>query len=564
MNQFPDQFDKASDLNLWLPKQDQGTFGYSDGSVQEKYLEDCMREAHDRSSLGTMLGKYVRDWSSEYHLSPKRGSLLRPLVLDGFESVLELGAGCGAITRYLGETLPRVVAVEGSDQRAKIDALRCRDLKHVQVVCSNFQDIGFDENFDIVTLIGVLEYSGKYIDSESPYDVALELAKQWMSDDGVLIIAIENKLGLKYFSGCSEDHTGIPFDGIQGYPSGQPVRTFGRRELTRLLNRNGFDHVKFMYPFPDYKMPDMIVLDDEDYLSREEPYLYQWVGNDEFRDYSTNARIRVFEESMTAKQLESNGLLLDMSNSFLVVAGRDESRVQGTVPPNVVVRKYNTNRRKKFMTCVSLVKDDADVRTVTREPLDPANKEGRGSTLKKTLSHTSRSETEFYVGKTLMEQFLYAVKMRAVDRRAAIAMPLRKWQFFLTHESERIADGSNLPGDYVDCILWNLIESADGLLVYIDREWNYLESLAVRFIMYRGMMHLYDKIIPMIHTDLKEFLVDPRKETFVKFGFELIGLKIEDDEMDRYLTLEKGFKSRALPYTPSQTLMSSGNAVPSR
>ena len=44
-------------------------------------------------------------------------------------------------------------------------------------------------------------------------------------------IAIENKFGIKYWAGATEDHTGRIFDGIQGYGGVERVRTFSRYAL---------------------------------------------------------------------------------------------------------------------------------------------------------------------------------------------------------------------------------------------------------------------------------------------------------------------------------------------
>ena len=59
---------------------------------------------------------------------------MRPLELHSGDKVLELGCGCGAITRFLGEIGANVVAVEGSLARARVAAERCRELTNVRVV----------------------------------------------------------------------------------------------------------------------------------------------------------------------------------------------------------------------------------------------------------------------------------------------------------------------------------------------------------------------------------------------------------------------------------------------
>lgn len=80
---------------------------------------------------------------------------------------MELGCGLGAITRFLGESDAEIVhSIEGSLNRAKVAALRCKDLENVEVICDQFQSLKTSEGYyDVVTLIGVLEYAHLFDDS---------------------------------------------------------------------------------------------------------------------------------------------------------------------------------------------------------------------------------------------------------------------------------------------------------------------------------------------------------------------------------------------------------------
>ncbi len=65
---------------------------------------------------------------------------------------------------------------------------------------------------------------------------------------GKILIAIENRLGLKYFAGCREDHVGREFAGIEGYPGIDFVETFSKPELEQMLQKTVFRSLSFIIP----------------------------------------------------------------------------------------------------------------------------------------------------------------------------------------------------------------------------------------------------------------------------------------------------------------------------
>src|ERR1035438_223740 len=111
-----------------------GEFSYSDGVEVEERLLSIVANAKDRGTFSQELAESICDWPGEYHFSRFRHCLVRPLDLHAGDKVLELGCGCGAITRFLGEIGANVVAVEGSLARAHVAAERCRELSNVRVV----------------------------------------------------------------------------------------------------------------------------------------------------------------------------------------------------------------------------------------------------------------------------------------------------------------------------------------------------------------------------------------------------------------------------------------------
>ena len=109
---------------------------YSDGDEVENRLLTVLKRASDLSIYSPEPAQECIDWPSTYHFSSTRSNLVRPFAHALRGDVIELGAGCGAITRFLGETARSVLAVEGSMRRCEINAERVRDLKNVKVVAS--------------------------------------------------------------------------------------------------------------------------------------------------------------------------------------------------------------------------------------------------------------------------------------------------------------------------------------------------------------------------------------------------------------------------------------------
>ena len=140
-----------------------------------------------------------------------------------------------------------------------------QDASNLEIMVGNFNVVAekMEERFDYVTLIGVLEYAKSYIGKDNPYPEYLEKINRLLKPGGKkFLIAIENRLGLKYFAGCREDHVGREFVGIEGYPGIDFVETFSKPELEQMLQENGFSKFKFYYPYPDYKFPAVIYSDE--------------------------------------------------------------------------------------------------------------------------------------------------------------------------------------------------------------------------------------------------------------------------------------------------------------
>jgi SAM-dependent methyltransferase len=454
---------------------------YSDGLTQETLLRKAVEECQDVSASSVELAGRIIDWPTEYHFSRTRHNLIRFIKFTREDRVLELGAGCGAMTRYLGEQAGHVIAVEGSRRRAEIAAARCRDQDNVSICCDSISQLKLDGRFDYVTLIGVLEYSPCFIDAAEPALACLQSAASHLTDQGTLVLAIENQFGLKYFSGCSEDHLGIPYFGIQGlYGKKTPV-TFGRLELKNLLNRAGFESVEFYYPFPDYKLPSLLF--SEDAFTCEQLNLGDLLIRHESRDYS-GGTVRAFNESLAWHSIARNGLAQDLANSFLVLASpRQRKSPRG---PSWFARSYSDNRRRCFSTETIIHPTDADGIKVEKRRMYPESLLPADSAL--GVFWRGEDSTHFIQGQLLDSDLR---RQLALGGTVETLMPsFSAWNNELLKISVRGTNGERLiPAFGIDLIPRNFIVGAQGSLSFFDTEWQFASSIPHCLILIRGIAY---------------------------------------------------------------------------
>lgn len=450
-------------------------WGYSDGDATETAILDSVHAASDLSSLSLDLQQRVTDWASEYHFSPRRSNLLRPIADRLTGDVLEIGAGCGAITRFLGECGGRVLAVEGSLRRATIARARTRDLANVDVVCGNALTIDFGRKFDAVTLIGVLEYARVFNPGLDPITATLAFARGLLKDGGVLVLAIENQLGLKYLAGAAEDHTGEAFFGINDKYDDQTVVTFGQKELKRLILGAGFEDSSWYYPFPDYKLPTCVLHDAATAPGTAER-LTDLFGGADLNDPQREKRPS-FALDRAWPVMARNGLVGDLANSFLVLCHAGAAEVPSDRAP--LAWHYSTERHPAFAKQAVFSRAGEDI-TVARSRLSDAPAPAGPLRL--------RLEDEAFISGSLWSNRLGEIINRPGWTAEEVAQWLQTWQEALLAQAGMEALPEAIPGYLFDALPFNLIVDHFGKSYFIDLEWEHEGALPLAYLAYRGLV----------------------------------------------------------------------------
>lgn len=284
---------------------------YSDGDAIENRILEIVKNDNGYDYAHPD----YNNWAVLYHLSRQRENIVTPMEIAKDDEVLEIGAGMGAVTGAIARKCRKVDCIELSKRRSLVNANRHKDLNNIEIFVGNFQDIEITKKYDVITLIGVLEYAFHYINSEHPYEDFIRKVSNSLKPNGKLYVAIENKLGMKYIAGFHEDHLGKPYVGIEGYKKSDKVKTFSRSQLEKLLLENGFSSTEFFYPFPDYKLPTVIY--------DETSILTQKIDFASHSNYDLPVYVG-FDQTKAFQSLEGAEEVKMLANSFLVEAIKGE------------------------------------------------------------------------------------------------------------------------------------------------------------------------------------------------------------------------------------------------
>lgn len=514
------------------------SFDYSDGDVEDRLLQ-LLRATSDLSLFSTVLAGAVADWATRYHLSPLRANALRPLASLLKGRTLEIGSGCGAVTRYLGELGGSVVAVEGSLRRAAITAARCADLPNVAAYCDTLAGVPGDERFDAVTLVGVLEWTPAYgvASDGDPVQAALERAAGLLNPGGSLVLAIENQLGLKYFAGFAEDHVGQVMHGIEDlYQERSPI-TFGRVELLARLRQAGFAHAELFLPLPDYKLATTVVtpsgIADETWLATLTSLLVSSASKDR-----QPVPLPLFSLEQAWRVVARNGLVADLANSFLIVARREPPAADARGwDRSALAFHYGSARRGAFAK-ETAIRSVGGVRSVCRQPL--------AGTVAANAGDVRPPVRPLPVDEPFLEGELWSDRLLPIVNRANWTLDelvawARPWVEALAAQAGGPTTRDTLlPGRFVDATPFNVARGPDGTLRFFDLEWDSDEPVSLGFVVFRGLFYA----LARAHSVAPPEATVPRRLCDLARGVsQALGLGLEAEDVERHCEREAAIQA---------------------
>lgn len=517
--------------------------------VAEDPLLAVVRAASDTSSRSDELPDSIVDCKTRHHLSRLRSNLLRPLRFPSGARVLDVGAGAGSLSRYLGELGHRVVALEASPVLAQAAAERCADLPDVDVVCGSLAEFTDPDGFDVVLVCGVLQHVDAVMGGSATGGSAtggsagpaefLAAVRNLCRPQGSLVSAVENRLGLKYLLGYAEDHLGRPWIGLEGYPHDPGVQTWSRRELATLLADGGFGHQGWLFPFPDHKLPTVVLAEGAYAEPDAVRFVDQLVANP-IVDYAHAPELLTDDRAAHAS-LVAGGLGPDVANSFLVVASSDPAAPASMIEPGVLAWRFGDERRRQWLRSTVVRGDGGGARRVSQHREHGA---ADGSVQEGWLAQRLVHVAPYALGPTVQQVALDALRRHDL---AACGDVLRRWRGHLRaleqqppppphHPFRDEHTATVLPDDHLDVAFDNFVVVDDDHLVFIDPEWIADRGVDATIVVDRALWGLARRLVTTgaAHPWSPELTVD---ELTVTLGV-LCDETVTDERLARWRTAE--------------------------
>lgn len=229
--------------------------------------------------------------------SPEREQLLSWYPFSPGNTVLEIGDSYGALTGLFARKCKSVNVFEPDKNKALIISRRYKDVENVEHA-SSLDQIS-EHSQDYIVIVG-----------KSISEALLADTKRLLSRGGRIILAVDNKMGLKYWNGETDSENRQPFNPIQGFPYGQS-NLMGRDGIVEVVRQAGFSRYQFFYPMPGYIFPREIFSDE--YLPSRQHPVSAHAASHAFREN------QVFSDTLAFLTIVENQKFELFANSFLVI-----------------------------------------------------------------------------------------------------------------------------------------------------------------------------------------------------------------------------------------------------
>lgn len=530
-------------------------------------MNDYHKEIDISKEKQNIINEYINKYSEEiyekdlpeiisaeemYYLTTVSQNLLNWYPFSKEDSVLEIGGDLGQLTGLFSKKCKDVTTIEPQWECAEAIRKRYKDRENIDLIAGKLEDISLNKKYDIITVIGninrIEEIIGKQLDLEN----TIRYLEKYLNENGKMLIAVDNKFGLRYWAGNPENMLNKKFISLIGYHS-EPIsyETFTKKSLEEILQKMEYNF-NFYYPLPDYKMPNVIFTDEG---------LPKYNSIDKYNPYTTqNSDLIINEIDVFREILTTNPEMFTFfTNSFLIEISKEKREL----PYNYI--SFNNMRKEKYRLITKIGKDYVEKEAVTEEANQHIEqisknieylKENQIKTLDETEENKIKSkyvEQKYLLNEVLTEN-LRQGKKDEFDKLVQKYIDLFLSQSYKTDNyDETIFKKYNIEIEDKELIksmnflkngLWDMTFKncfyIDDQFYFFDQEWND-ENIPLEFILYRSILYTIS-LRRYINIDelMEQYGLTQYREIFEKLD-NVLQEEIRDDRIWKFYGRNKYF-----------------------
>lgn len=387
--------------------------------------------------------------------SEMRTNIIKWYPFEPNKKILEIGANYGEITQELVKITPGVTSIEFTKE--KIECIQKRIKENIKLIlCENLKQLNLPEKYDYIIIIGTGEYAKKL--GFKNLKEMLEWSYMQLSEEGKILVAIDNKFGVKYLAGSTRNNKEVPFANYKNYVE-KDYKLYGKTELENMLKQ--FPKYKFYYPVPNYNLTNMIYTDE--YLPKRSRYNIYYREDEEI----------LFNETDFMEYAIKNSKFDFFTNSYLI-------EISKTDTSNVWYVNFSNMRQKQYKIITKITSEK-----VTKEAYGEQGKKHIENIQKniEKLQQLGYTTCEKFQDGKILSQFInkptmdeYLARLLEQDKKEEFIQELDKWY-------------KNLKQGFIDLVFQNVFYDGNEYIVF-DQEW-YKEEASIEQIMYRSIKSLF-------------------------------------------------------------------------